>query len=326
MPPRDLAALPKAHLHLHVEAAIRETTLREMAAELDLPKLRSFTGFTEFNLTYRTMLTVLSVPENLARLFDEVLADAKVQGAVYAELGVMPALYLTTFGTHRDALEFTIEAARAAQRKHNVAVGLMMTIDRVLDVNAAIETATLAAEYADRGVVALGLANEERGRPAEKFEPAYAIGREAGLLSTPHAGELVGPESVRGALDSLGADRLGHGVRSVEDPELVARLAAEGICCDVCPTSNVLLDVAPSLAGHQLPALLDAGVPCSINADDPVLFQTNLLHEYELCRSAMDLNDEQLAACARASIAHSGAPNDVKHAALAGIDAWLADS
>jgi adenosine deaminase len=127
---------------------------------------------------------------------------------------------------------------------------------------------------------------------------------------------------VRGALVALGADRIQHGVRALEDPDLVRRLADEGVTCDVCPTSNVLLSVAPALEACALGPLLDAGVRCSVNADDPLLFGTGLLEEYELCRESLGFDDDRLAAIARTSIEASGAPADQRAAALAGIEAW----
>lgn len=173
-------------------------------------------------------------------------------------------------------------------------------------------------------MVAFGLANDEAAAPPELFAEAFSIARAAGLLSTPHAGEHRGPDSVLGALDSLGADRIQHGVRAAEDPGLVGRLAHQQVCLDVCPTSNVQLLVVPDMGSHPLPELLRAGVPCSINADDPLLFTTGLLDEYELCRSALRCSDEALAACARASMEHSGAPAALKLSAGQGIDRWLA--
>src|SRR5205807_7196465 len=127
----------------------------------------------------------------------------------------------------------------------------------------------------------------------------------------------------RGALDALGADRIQHGVRAVEDPELVKRLADEDICCDVCPTSNVLLAVCASIGEHPLGALLDAGVPCSVNADDPLLFGPHLLEEYVLCREQLGFDDQRMAAIASMSVDHSGAPESLRIAARNRIAAWL---
>ena len=144
-------------------------------------------------------------------------------------------------------------------------------------------------------MVSFGLANDELlGGPAP-FTDAFDIARDAGLLSTPHAGELDGPESIVAALELLGADRIQHGVRCVEQPGLLDRLADKGVCLDVCPTSNVSLSVFPSLEAHPLPQLLAAGVRVSINADDPLLFGPGLLEEYVLCRDAFGLGDLELA-------------------------------
>ncbi|TVT47102.1 adenosine deaminase family protein, partial [Amycolatopsis rhizosphaerae] len=185
--------------------------------------------------------------------------------------------------------------------------------------------AELAAAEAGTGIVSFGLANDEALFPPEPFDRAFAIAREASLISAPHAGELAGPDSVRGALDVLHAQRIGHGVRAVEDPELLHRLADSDVCLDVCPTSNLMLSVVQSLAEHPLPRLIEAGVRCSINGDDPLLFGPGLLEEYELSRTTLGLTDENLAWVARCSIEASGAPKALTADAIARIDAWLAD-
>jgi adenosine deaminase len=201
---------------------------------------------------------------------------------------------------------------------------LIVAADRTVAPSEAVEQAKLAAKYGALGVVGFGLANDEVGYPPAPFAPAYDIARAAGLLSVPHAGELVGPESVRSALDDLHADRIAHGVRAVEDPALVARLAASTVCLDVCPTSNLMLAVVPSIAEHPLRALIDAGVRCSLNADDPLLFGPNLLEEYELVRAELGFDDATLASIARCSVDASGAPDTLKASANAAIDRWLA--
>ena len=202
--------------------------------------------------------------------------------------------------------------------------GLMVSANRTLDPSDAVDQARLAVAYRDQGVVSFGLANYEAPFPPEPFAEAFRIARDGGLLSTPHAGEQLGPESVIGALNVLGADRIGHGVRAIEDPELVKRLADSSVCLDVCPTSNIVFSVFPSLDTHSLPALLNAGVRCSINADDPLFFGASLVDEYELCRRKLGFNDDRLAILARCSIEASGAPDDLKrdagrgHRSLAG--------
>jgi adenosine deaminase len=196
--------------------------------------------------------------------------------------------------------------------------------DRTRDVAEAEELAQLAASRAESGVVAFGLANDEVGHPPEPFAKAFRMATEAGLISAPHAGELVGAESVRGALDTLHARRIAHGVRAIEDPELVARLVAEQICLDVCPTSNLLLAVVPSLDAHPLKRLVEAGVRCTLNGDDPLLFGPGLLEEYQLARDVLDLTDDQLAFVARCSVQDSGAPAELIATAVTKIEEWAA--
>ena len=324
---RDLAALPKGHLHLHFEAAMRPLTLRDLAAEADepVPSWTDFADFVDFQAAYADVLALVRSREHLTRIMDELAEDAASDGAAYVEVGLAPALHAHLFdGDERAALEFQLAIARAAEERTGVVIRAMVALNRTGPKDEALDTARLAAEFAGRGVVALGLHADERGFPAEDFAQAFAIAKTAGLLSTPHAGELVGPESVRAAIDVLHADRVLHGVRAIEDPELVAELAERGVCLDVCPSSNVVLHVVPDLEHHPLPALIAAGVRCSINADDPIQFGPGLLEEYELARQRFGFDDATLAGCARNSISASGAPDEVKATALAGIEAWLA--
>jgi len=323
---RDLATLHKAHLHLHLEGAMRPATLHELAgsAGIAVPPVRGFGSFAAFSGMYVAACAVLSSPEAMARLTREVVEDAAADGAVWVE----PAVYLPhhneRLGPPAETLEIILGAASAAARACDIGVGVVVAADRTLDPADAVEQARVAAAYAGRGVVGFGLANDETGNPPEPFAEAFAIARAAGLLSVPHAGELDGPASVAGALDALGADRVQHGVRAIEDPELVRRLADSPVCLDVCPTSNVMLAVVPEMAAHPLPALLAAGVRCSLNADDPLLFGPNLLEEYELVRAQLALDDATIAHIATCSIDASGAPAEIKTRAVGAIAAWLA--
>jgi len=304
---------------------MRPSTLATLAEESDMamPVVSGFGSFAAFADMYVGACLVLRTEADLVRLIDEVVEDAAQQGAVWIEPAFYQPRYRERLGADEHIIEMVLDAMAAASRRNGVGVGLMVAADRTADPAEAVAQAQLAARYADAGVVAFGLANDEVGFPPEPFAEAYAIARQAGLLATPHAGELAGPESVIGALDALGADRIQHGIRAIEDPALVARLADEGICLDVCPTSNLLLAVVPSLEEHPLPALLAAGVRCSINADDPLLFGPDLLEEYELCRAQFGFDDTTMAAIATTSIEASGANADHKAAGLAGVEAWL---
>ncbi|MGZ4694479.1 MAG: adenosine deaminase, partial [Acidimicrobiales bacterium] len=322
---RDLLPLPKGHLHLHLEGGMRPATLAELAERdgIPVPPVSGFGSFAAFAGMYLAACDVLRSDDDLSRLVHEVVDDAAMAGAVWIEPAFYAPHHLDRLGPVEHVLEVVLDALADAATRTGVGTGLLVAADRTAGAADAMAQAQLAARYADQGVVAFGLANDESLWPPEPFADAFRVARDAGLVSAPHAGELAGPESVVGALDALGASRIQHGVRAVEDPELVKRLADERICLDVCPTSNVLLSVVPSIDRHPLPALLEAGVRCSLNADDPLLFGPGLLEEYELAREQLGLDDSQLASIARSSIEASGADDDLRATALAGVDAWL---
>jgi adenosine deaminase len=322
---RDLAALPKGHLHLHLEAAMRPGTLADLCAEhsVEVPEIGGYGDFSAFEATYEAATDVLRREEDVERLVREMLEDARADGAWYVEPALYAPAHRARFGSDEAVTELVLDSLDRFGRDLGVGVGLMISGDRMVDPGECEEQARLAAAYAGRGVVSFGLASDETDNPPEPFAPAFDIARAAGLISAPHAGELAGPPSVVGALEALGADRLQHGVRAIEDAELVGELSARGTCLDVCPTSNAALGVYPKLSDHPLPALLAAGVRCSLNADDPLLFGTGLLDEYELCRAEMGLEDSDLAAIAAASLDASGAPADLIERGLAGISDWL---
>ena len=322
---RDLATLPKAHLHLHLEGAMRPTTLRELAdaAGMAVPVIRGFGSFSAFSDMYVAACDVLQSDADLRRLIDEVVADAAAAGAVWVEPATYVPHHRERLGSDEHIIELMLDELTAAGCRHGVGTGLLIAADRTLDPSDAVAQARLAVRYAADGVVSFGLHNDEAGHPPEPFAEAFDIALAGGLLSAPHAGELDGPSSVVGAVDRLGAHRIQHGVRAVEDPDLVIQLADLGICLDVCPTSNVLLSVVPSIEDHPLPELLAAGVRCSLNADDPLLFGPGLLEEYELCRTALGLDDAQLADIARTSVEASGAPDALKVHAAHDIDNWM---
>lgn len=322
---QSLVSLPKAHLHVPLEGAMRPTTLAELAerygVEVPAPPSR-FGGFQDFLSLYRTACGVIRTLDDLQRVMREVVEDAHADGAVWVE----PAVHVPNYddlGPDELVLDALLDAARSAATATGTGVGLIVALDRTLPPEVELDQARLARRHANDGVVALGLASDETAAPPEQFEAAFRLAREAGLLRTPHAGEHVGPQSVRGALDTLGADRVQHGVRAVEDRDLVSRLADQGVCLDVALTSNAALGVVTDSAEHPLPRLLAAGVACSVNADDPLLFGSGLADEYRLCREVLGLDDVALAECARASVLHSGAPEQLKRAADAAIDRWL---
>jgi adenosine deaminase len=326
-PERSVFALPKAHLHAHLILSARVETTRALAQRhgVDLTDAWTFSSLPEFIVRAAFGFEVLQTPDDLARLCREFVEDEAAQGVAYTEPMIGLYYFAQKFGiSPAEVYEIEYEALHAAGVATGVEVGCMFGILRHDSPEDAVEVARFAAERVGRGAVALGICGDETIGSFAPFRPAFEIAREAGLLVVPHAGETVGPASVREALDLLRPDRIAHGVRAVEDPDLLRRLADEQVTCDVCPTSNVLLGVAPSIELHQLPAMLAAGVPVTLNADDQLYFGSKVGEEYALVRQALGLTDEQLAAIARTSVRASGASAETKARMLAGIDAWLA--
>jgi adenosine deaminase len=271
---RPLRSLPKAHLHVHLEGAMRADTAHELAARAGraLTLEHSHASFSAFIEAYRALTALLRTPEDVYRLVTETVEDAANDGAAWIEPTVLPAACRHAVGSDVAVLDLVFDAGRAAARAAGIGFGILVAADRTAASAEAESLAHLAAEHAGRGVVAFGLVGDERGHPATPFRRAFAIAREAGLISAPHAGELAGPASVTAAIEQLGAQRVQHGITSISDPALLKRLAERSTCLDVCPTSNVALGLVPTHQHHPLPHLLDQGVPCTINADDPLLF------------------------------------------------------
>jgi adenosine deaminase len=235
-----------------------------------------------------------------------------------------PGLFRGRLGPDERAIEIVLAAGQAAAARHGPGFGLVVAANRNRGPDEALRLAKAAVTFASQGVVGFGLDGDELAAPPELFVEAFKVIRDAGLLSLPHAGEHGPPAYVRTALDLLGADRIMHGVRAVQDMALLEQLASRGTVLDVCPTSNVMLSVSDSLATHPMPSLLRAGVRCSLGADDPLLFDTDLLAEYHIARDELRLTDEELADVATASIEASGAPQGLVRAALRQVADWRA--
>ena len=186
--------------------------------------------------------------------------------------------------------------------------------------------ARLASRYAGEGpgtVVGFGLSNDERRGDTSEFAPAFRIARRAGLVLVPHAGELLGAEAVTETLDAIEPERLGHGVRSVEDPAVLDRVVSSGVALEVCPLSNVSLGVYDRPAQVPLRTLVAAGARVALGADDPLIFGSRLADQYATARVELDFSDAELADLARGSLAASRAPSDVRSAAERDITTWL---
>jgi adenosine deaminase len=324
--PRDLALLPKAHLHLHLDGSLRASTVAELAAAagIEAPMPTGYGSFEAFSATISAAAACMRTADDVVRVLDEIVEDAAAGGAVWVEMSMWPGLFAGRLGPYADVVRTVLDGLHRAGTARGVGAGLVLAANRDHGPVQALEVARLAGRFTADGVVGFGLDGDESRYPPGLFVEACAAARAAGLAVLPHAGELLGAGSVADAVDLLGARRVMHGVRATEDPRLIARLVDSGTVLDICPTSNVLLSVVPSLAEHPLPSLLAAGVRCTVNADDPLLFGTDLLTEYQRCRQSMGLTDRQLAGVARTSVAASAAPAGLIATTVARIDAWLA--
>jgi aminodeoxyfutalosine deaminase len=284
--------LPKIELHVHLEGTIRARTLLAIARRNGQPlpadtvegleRLYEFRDFGHFLEVWALTTNCLRTAEDFRQVVVDYAAEAAAHGAVYIEGIFSPAERIKT-GVSWDALfNGYCDGAQQAEEDYGVIVRLTPDMYWGLDPDDAAEAARKAVAYSDRGVVALGIGGAEGMTFPERYAKAFAIARDGGLGSVPHAGEGAGPDSVRAALDTLGADRIRHGIRAVEDPALVSELADRGTVLDVCPTSNLRTRVVANLADHPLPSLLRAGVGCSVSTDDPAMFGTDLSQEYLL--------------------------------------------
>lgn len=336
-PRRDLRRLPKAHLHLHFTGSMRHGTLLELAERdgIHLPdalvsqwppqlSAEDEKGWFRFQRLYDVARSVLRTPDDVRRLVREAAEDDVADGGRWLEIQVDPSGYAARFGGMSAFTDLVLDAVAAATRATGLPIGVMIAANRTRHPLDARTLARLAVQYADRGVVAFGLSNDERRGRTEDFAAAFRIARRADLLLTPHGGELRGPDHIRVCLDELGAQRLGHGVRAAEDPELLARIVDAGVALEVCPVSNVALGVYSDLTSVPLPTLLEAGATVALGADDPLLFGSRLAGQYATMRAAHDLSDRTLADLARMSFAASRAPAGVRAHAEADIDAWMA--
>jgi adenosine deaminase len=307
---RNLTTLPKAHLQLAARCGV------------GVGGLNAFASLPEFIECYGIAVSVITKGEDLERICYELLLDEAAQGVRWCEPSVAPEMYAPALGSVDEVWLHMRAGFERGAAETGVRWGAIISHNRVMPPEQAERMATWAAEHVGAGVVGFGLAGDEVAVGPEPFATACAIAAEAGLLVVPHAGETAGPESVIGAL-GLGASRLSHGIRAVEDVGLLARLADEEVTCDVCPTSNVRLSVVSHIEDHPLPLLLDAGVPVSLGSDDQLFFGSMVSDEYALARSTWRLSDSDLAAIARTSVRASGAPAAVKAGIQCAIDDWI---
>jgi aminodeoxyfutalosine deaminase len=296
-------SFPKVELHVHLEATVRPERLLQLARRngFALPaetvegirELYRFRDFDHFIEVWILTTNALRTADDFRQVVVDYAEEAARHGAVYIE-GIFSPIERTWRGVSWDELfSGYCDGAQEARERHGVDVLLTPDVTRGAPVEDGFELVRQAARYRDRGIAGIGLGGEEARYPPEKFAGVFELVREEGFASVPHAGEVVGPESVWGALEVLQADRIRHGIRAVEDPALLEELAARRVTLDVTPLSNLRTGVVRSLEEHPLPELLAAGIPCTVSTDDPEMFDTDLTREYEAALS-LDIDPQAL--------------------------------
>jgi aminodeoxyfutalosine deaminase len=343
MTSRDLspfiAALPKAELHVHHIGSASPRIVADLAARhpgtvpedpAALADFFAFRDFAHFIEVYLAVVDLVRTPEDVRLLTYEVARElAHGQSVRYAELTCTP---YTSVRPHEEGKGMPIEAyteaiedARvAAERDFGIVLRWIYDIPGEAGIPSADATLDYALHHAPPALVGFGLGGPEIGVPRPQFAPHFDAARAAGLHSVPHAGETTGPQTVWDALQVLGAERIGHGTSSAEDPELLRYLASSGTPLEVCPSSNIATGAVATLAEHPIQTFRDAGVTVTVNSDDPSMFGTSLNHEYEIATDLLDLDESGLAALAKAAVDASFQADAGKASLRAEIDGYLA--
>lgn len=309
-----LHELAKAELHLHLEGFVTPELMRELAPHLSPEEIRgrfAFRDFAGFIECYKWVVEHLRGPEDYALVARRLLASLAEQNVRYAEITLSAGVVLWK----KQEFAPIYDAVRREAAESSVAVRWNLDAIRHFGVEHAMRVAQLAAERVDQDVVSFGIGGDEVRGPAEWFTEVYNFARARGLRLTAHAGETAGPESVWAAL-RLGAERIGHGIRSLDDPALVRHLRDQNIPLEICISSNVATGAVESLSAHPVRRLYDAGVPIVLNTDDPGLFNTTLEREYDLAARECGFSEAQLAQIAQNGFRYAFAPSAVPSAPL----------
>lgn len=303
-------SLPKIELHRHMEGSLRLTTMLEIAREfkLDLPYHRvdefralvqvlaeePFT-FQNFLSKFTTLRNFYQSPEVIKRITRETIADAAVDNIRYLELRFTPvALTRVKDFPLGEAMDWVIETVDEIAEDYGVPTNLIASVNRHESLELAEEVIQLSIDRKDKGIIAVDLAGGESDFPGNNFKPVFKEAKEAGMRITIHAGEWGPAENIKLAIEDLGAERIGHGVRVLEDEDVVKLAIERGVTFEVCPTSNYQSGVVTSLKDHPLPKMMEAGLDVTINTDDPSISQIDLSDEYELTVESLKVERRHL--------------------------------
>jgi aminodeoxyfutalosine deaminase len=336
-----IKGLPKAELHVHHVGSASARIVSELATRhpgtvpSDLEELKrfyEFRDFAHFVEVYLAVVALIRTPEDIHYLTYEIGREmATEQGLRYAELTCTPYTSVhrpddPSVGMPIEAYTEAIESARVeAERDFGLVLRWIYDIPGEFGVPSADATLDYALNHRPEGLVGFGLGGPELGVPRPQFQPHFETARAAGLHSVPHAGETTGPQTVWDSLTMLGAERIGHGTSSAQDPALLRHLAETGVPLEVCPSSNIATRAVATLDQHPIRAFRDAGVTVTVNSDDPPMFGTTLNREYAIAARLLELDEAGLAELARTGVRASFAPEGVRDRVLGEIDAYVAE-
>ncbi len=332
-----ISGLPKAELHVHHVGSASPAIVADLAARYEgstsvstdpqqLAEYFQFTDFGHFIEVYLSVVDLVRTPEDVHALTLGVGRDMAAQNIRYAELTLTPYTSIVR-GIAAEAFCEAVEDARLTlEREGGPVLRWIFDIPGECGVPSADVTRDVALQQRPDGLVGFGLGGPEVGVPRPQFAPHFAAARAAGLHSVPHAGESTGPETVWDALRELGAERIGHGITAAQDPALLAHLAEHCIPLEISPTSNLRTRSVPSLEEHPLAVIAAAGVPFSVNSDDPPMFATDLGTEYAVAADLLGLDRDGVADLARAAVRQSFLDDAGKRALLGEIDAYVASA
>jgi aminodeoxyfutalosine deaminase len=329
-----VTGLPKVELHLHLVGSATPAAVVELAARSpesgvpadvdELRRLYEFRDFLHFLDVYKLVTRLVRRAEDFVTLTVSLAADLAAQNVRYAEVTVTPLLH-ARYGVSAEVIaEGLNEGARRALAESGVELAWCYDIPARDDTEGGLRTLRLALDSPADALVSLGLGGAEIGYPRSAYRDAFAGATAAGLRSVPHAGEASDSDSVWQSVRDLRADRVGHGIRAVDDPRLMEYLAANDIALEVCPTSNVRTKVVPAMPQHPLRRLMDAGVRVTLNSDDPPMFGTNLVNEYLVAGTVLGLSQPGLAALAHNAVHASFLSSEAKRRMHTDIAAFVA--
>ncbi|MGW8552108.1 adenosine deaminase [Streptomyces tubercidicus] len=329
-----IAGLPKAELHVHHVGSASPRIVSELAARHPdsavptdpeaLADYFTFRDFAHFIQVYLSVVDLIRDAEDVRLLTYEVARDMARQQIRYAELTLTPFSSVRRGIPDAAFVEAIEDARKAAESELGVVLRWCFDIPGEAGLEAAEETARIACDLQPEGLVSFGLGGPEIGVPRPQFKPYFDRARAAGLHSVPHAGETTGPGTIWDALNDLGAERIGHGTSATQDPRLLAHLAEHRIPLEVCPTSNIATRAVRTLEEHPLKEMVAAGVPVTINSDDPPMFGTDLNTEYAVAARLLGLDTDGLAGIARNAVAASFMDAAAKARLTAEIDSYTA--